>query len=142
MASTSAPSTPGTPMSKSAPASKTGTPANDQYHQPKLTAILTPKTGKLAVTKDTNVDYEMKGGKIVYRIKSKTPIRRSPRKHMSPMKASYFNGEKPKPPKSRRSGGKLFSPAANYMLPDTMSPEKCVPSPVKFHTMSTDDVST
>jgi len=137
--STSANSTPGTPSSQSAPASKTGTPANDQYHQPKLTAIITPKTGKFAVTKDTNVDYEMKGGKIVYRIKSKTPIRRSPRKHMSPMKASYFNGEKPKPPKSRRSGGKLFSPAANYMLPDTMSPEKCVPSPVKFTTMSTDD---
>jgi hypothetical protein len=64
--------------------------------------------------------------------------RRSPRKHMSPIKASYFNGERPKPPKSRRSGGKLFSPAANYMQPETMSPVKSVPSPVKF-SVSTDD---
>ena len=61
---------------------------------------------------------------------------------MSPMKASYFNGEKPKPPKSRLSGGRLFSPATNFMQPEVMSPEKHVPSPVKFRPVSTDDVST
>jgi N-acetyltransferase len=132
--STSAPSTPFTGQSTS----KVQTPGSSQYHQPKLAAVLTPKTGKIAVTKDTNVDYELKGGQIVYRVKNKTPLRKSPRKNMSPMKASYFNGEKPKPPKSRRSGGKLFSPAANFMQPDSMSPQKYVPSPVKF-TVSTDD---
>jgi len=104
-------------------------------------AVTTPKTGNIAVTKETNVKYELKGGQIVYRRKSMiTPLRRSPRKHqMSPMKASYFNGEKPKPPKSRLSGGRLFSPAANYMQPEVMSPVKHVPSPVKFRPVSTDD---
>lgn len=140
-------STPSTPIASNSSAptqsiatsTTPGSPgSNQQYQQPKPAAAITPKTGKLVVTKDTKVDYELKGGQIVYRVKNKTPMRRSPRKHMSPMKASYFNGERPKPPKSRRSGGKLFSPAANYMQPETMSPVKNVPSPVKF-SVSTDD---
>eukprot|EP00088_Acartia_fossae_P065328 TRINITY_DN8055_c0_g2_i1.p1 TRINITY_DN8055_c0_g2~~TRINITY_DN8055_c0_g2_i1.p1 ORF type:complete len:769 (-),score=169.71 TRINITY_DN8055_c0_g2_i1:433-2739(-) len=120
------------------PNAKSATP-NGKSQGAKSATALTPKTGNFAVTKDTNVDYELKGGQIVYR-RNKTPGRKlTPKAQvMSPMKQSYFNGERPKPPKSRLSGGKLFSPANDYMQPEEMSPVKYVPSPVKF-SISTDD---
>ena len=46
---------------------------------------LTPKLGNFALSKETSVDIEVKGGQIIYR-KSNTPLRRSPRKNMSPLK--------------------------------------------------------
>ena len=127
-----------TAKSFDAPNSNVATP-NGKSQGVKSAAALTPKTGNFAVTKDTNVDYELKGGQIVYR-RNKTPGRKlTPKAQvMSPMKQSYFNGERPKPPKSRLSGGKLFSPANDYMQPEEMSPVKHVPSPVKF-SISTDD---
>jgi len=135
---------PGSKVASSAASTSKSAPSTPYIKTPATrtpSAVTTPKTGNIAVTKETNVKYELKGGQIVYRRKSMiTPRRRSPRKHqMSPMKASYFNGEKPKPPKSRLSGGRLFSPATNFMQPEVMSPEKHVPSPVKFRPVSTDD---
>lgn len=97
---------------------------------------VTPKTGNFALSAETCVDYEVKGGQIVYR-KGNTPLRRSPRKSMSPLKQSYFEGSKPK----ARANSKLFSPQANFLLPEVSSPQKYIPSPVKF-SVSTDDDDT
>lgn len=121
------------PGSKNAVAAKTPkTPSSKTAKTP-----VTPKTGNFALSAETCVDYEVKGGQIVYR-KGNTPLRRSPRKAaMSPLKQSYFEGSKPK----TRPNSKLFSPQANFLLPEVVSPQKYIPSPVKF-SVSTDDDET
>jgi len=102
-------------------------------------SCVTPKTGNFNLSAETSVDYEVKAGQIIFR-KAKTPLRRSPRKHCSPLKESYLNGTKGRSANNRRSSGKLFSPQTDFMQPDTnaISPQKHIPSPVKF-SVSTDD---
>jgi len=103
-----------------------------------------PTVGQLSMTPHTRVSYEMKGGQLVFRKTPKTPVRRSPRKKMnqSPISKSYFS---PKPDDSHkhvRTTPKLFSPELNYLHPDkTVSPNKFIPSPVKFNKSSEDDES-
>ena len=84
------------------------------------TTATTSKTGQLNLSAHTKVQFEVKGGKFVYRAKAKAgmlsdnkPLRRSPRK-LSPLKANYFT------PKGRSTGkgGKLFSPNSDYLQPD------------------------
>ena len=107
------------------------------------TPSTTPRSGNFRVSKDTRVDVEVTGGQIVYRKKSKissssktTPLRRSPRKNLSPLKQSYLAASSNRP--TRRSGSqKLFSPQgpADFLGPETSgkgSPRKFIPSPVKF----------
>ena len=98
------------------------------------TTATTSKTGQLNLSAHTKVQFEVKGGKFVYRAKAKAgmlsdnkPLRRSPRK-LSPLKANYFT------PKGRSTGkgGKLFSPNSDYLQPDLVSPSKSLPSPVKI----------
>lgn len=96
---------------------------------------VTPKTGNFSLSKERTVDYEVKGGQVIYRRGGVTPVRRSPRKNMSPLKQCYFEGSKPK----SRANGKLFSPSADFLTPERSSPQKFLPSPVKF-TVSADDV--
>jgi hypothetical protein len=104
----------------------------------------TPKTGNFRLSKETRVDVEVKAGQIVYRKMSKistTPLRRSPRKNLSPLKESYLaESGKAGSRNGRRSGGaqKLFSPLgpADFLEPpasgSNKSPRKLIPSPVKF----------
>jgi len=127
--------TPKTPKAAAKPAAQVGTSSSTPSGKPKpAAATTTPKVGNFSMSKETAVDYEVKGGQIVYR-KSHTPLRRSPRKHMSPLKESYFQKTKPSP----RLSGKLFSPTSNFLQPDVASPQKHLPSPVKFSVSSTDD---
>ena len=119
------------PGSKNAATATPKTPASAKAAK----APVTPKTGNFALSAETCVNYEVKGGQIIYR-KGNTPLRRSPRKHqMSPLKQSYFEGAKRK----ARGSSKLFSPQAVFLEPEQASPQKHVPSPVKF-SVSTDDV--
>jgi len=99
-------------------------------------ASLTPTSGHLNLSKETKVQFEMKGGQFVFRAKAKTattprtPVRRSPRKVFSPLKADYFSSSVKE--RGKGKGGKLFSPSGNYLSPDRFSPDKGIPSPVKF----------
>lgn len=122
-------------MSIEIPGSKNAQPPPKTPSTKAAKTPVTPKTGNFSMSKETGVDYEVKGGQIIYR-KSNTPARRSPRKHMSPLKQSYFQGAKPK----ARTNGKLFSPGADFLSPDLSSPQKNIPSPVKF-SVSVEDVS-
>jgi len=98
-------------------------------------------SGELNITKQTKVKYEVKGGQLVFRATPKAGItpRRSPRKHMSPLKADYFREER----KRKRSPGgtsqKLFSPNSNYLDETVHGAPKNLPSPVKFHDLSQSD---
>jgi len=99
---------------------------------------MTPTTsGQLSMSGSgsTKVQFEVKAGQFVFRAKAKTsttPLRRSPRKHMSPLKADYFSGSGCKKIKNK-SSSRLFSPESNYLKPDSIrSPSKNLPSPVKF----------
>jgi len=101
-------------------------------------ASLTPTSGQLNLSKQTKVQFEVKGGQFVFRAKAKTAttpkilIRRSPRKNFSPLKADYFSSSVKE--RGKGKGGKLFSPGANFMKPENLSPDKgAIPSPVKFH---------
>jgi len=128
------------PNSKNAKAAKSpATPKTPIVPKVSKTSTLTPKMGNFALSKETSVDIEVKGGQIIYRKSNTTPLRRSPRKNMSPLKQSYFHGSAPR----SRSSGKLFSPGADFLVPDSASPTKHIPSPVKFCSVSTneDDVS-
>jgi hypothetical protein len=98
------------------------------------------------------VDVEVKAGQIVYRKMSKistTPLRRSPRKNLSPLKESYLAESAGSGRSGRRSGGaqKLFSPLgpADFLEPpasgSNKSPRKLIPSPVKFR-VAADEVIT
>jgi len=99
-------------------------------------ASLNPTSGQLNLSKETKVHFEVKGGQFVFRAKAKTsttpktPVRRSPRKAFSPLKADYFSSSVKE--RGKGKGGKLFSPSGNYLTPDKISPEKRIPSPVKF----------
>merc|ERR1719347_448974 len=100
-------------------------------------ASLTPTSGQLNLSKETKVHFEVKGGQFVFRAKAKTsttpktPVRRSPRKAFSPLKADYFSSSVKE--RGKGKGGKLFSPSGNYLTPDRFSPDKrVIPSPVKF----------
>ena len=100
-------------------------------------ASLTPTSGQLNLSKETKVSFEMKGGQFVFRAKAKTattprtPVRKSPRKAFSPLKADYFSSSVKE--RGKGKGGKLFSPSGNYLTPDRFSPDKrVIPSPVKF----------
>lgn len=100
-------------------------------------ASLTPTSGQLSLSKQTKVQFEVKGGQIVYRTKAKTvttpktPLRRSPRKNFSPLKADYFSTSVKE--RGKGKGGKLFSPNTNFLSPPSNSPERrLIPSPVKF----------
>ena len=107
------------------------------YRTPKSSKVATT-SGELSMSGSTKVAYELKGGKFVFRARAKTasspktPLRRSPRKHMSPLKADYFSGSEGKRGRGRESN-KLFSPTADYLQP-SQSPLKGpgLPSPVKF----------
>jgi hypothetical protein len=104
----------------------------------------TPKTGNFRLSKETRVDVEVKAGQIVYRKMAKistTPLRRSPRKNLSPLKESYLaESGRTGSRNGRRSGGaqKLFSPQgpADFLgapaSGSNKSPRKLIPSPVKF----------
>ena len=108
----------------------------------RASAVSTPTSGSLSMSGNTKVQFECKAGQFVFRAKAKTcttPLRRSPRKHMSPLKNDYFSNSGSKKNKMKTSG-KLFSPESNYLRP-----EKCssfeggnIPSPVKF-VSETDD---
>ncbi len=111
---------------------------------PSSSSSNTPKTGNFRLSKETRVDVEVKAGQIVYRKMSKistTPLRRSPRKNLSPLKESYLaESGRAGSRNGRRSGGaqKLFSPLgpADFLEPpasgSNKSPRKLIPSPVKF----------
>eukprot|EP00092_Neocalanus_flemingeri_P089456 GFUD01113206.1.p1 GENE.GFUD01113206.1~~GFUD01113206.1.p1 ORF type:complete len:736 (+),score=212.28 GFUD01113206.1:43-2208(+) len=107
-------------------------------------ASLTPTSGQLNLSKQTKVQFEVKGGQFVYRTKAKTattpktPLRRSPRKNFSPLKADYFSSCVKE--RGKGKGGKLFSPNANYLNPERLSPDKRgIPSPVKFDSSAQED---
>jgi len=96
-----------------------------------------PTSGQLSLTNQTKIQFEVRGGKVVYRTKAKTattpktPLRRSPRKMMSPLKADYFSSSVKE--RGKGKGGKLFSPNTNFFTPDEFSPLKSsLPSPVRF----------
>ena len=75
------------PNSKNAKAAKSpATPKTPIVTKVSKTSTLTPKMGNFALSKETSVDIEVKGGQIVYRKSNTTPLRRSPRKNMSPLK--------------------------------------------------------
>jgi len=99
---------------------------------------MTPTTSgqlRMSGSGSTKVQFEVKAGQFVFRAKAKTsttPLRRSPRKHMSPLKADYFSGSGGKKVKNK-SSSRLFSPESNYLKPENIrSPSKNLPSPVKF----------
>jgi len=102
-------------------------------------------SGQLSMSASTKVDFEVKGGQFVFRAKAKTattpktPVRRSPRKHMSPLKAIYFSSSESKRGRSRERN-KLFSPTENYMRPSaSQERDPVLPSPVKFETLGGGD---
>lgn len=99
-------------------------------------------SGELNITKQTKVKYEVKEGQLVFRATPKAGItpRRSPRKHLSPLKADYFSHKKRK----KSPGGvgqKLFSPNSNYLDETIIRSSKNLPSPVKFHDLSQNDTA-
>ena len=107
-------------------------------------SIATPTSGSLTMSGTTKVQFECKAGQFVFRAKAKTattPIRRSPRKHMSPLKNDYFTNSGSKKNKMKTSG-KLFSPESNYLRPEkSISSEGAnIPSPVKFVSETDDDL--
>lgn len=107
-------------------------------------AIATPTSGSLTMSGTTKVQFECKAGQFVFRAKAKTattPLRRSPRKHMSPLKNDYFSNSGSKKNKMKTSG-KLFSPESNYLRPEkSISSEGAnIPSPVKFVSETDDDL--
>ena len=113
-------------------------PASSSCYKTPKSSKVAKTSGELSMSGSTKVAYELKGGKFVFRAQAKTanspktPLRRSPRKHMSPVKAEYFSGSEAKRGRSRESN-KLFSPTADYLKP-SQSPVKGhgLPSPVKF----------
>ena len=107
-------------------------------------AACTPTSGSLSMSGSTKVQFECKAGQFVFRAKAKTattPLRRSPRKHMSPLKNDYFSNSGSKRNKMKTSG-KLFSPEANFLRPEkSFSSENAnIPSPVKFLSETEDDL--
>ena len=107
-------------------------PASSSCYKTPKSSKMAKTSGQLSMSGSTKVAYELKGGKFVFRAQAKTPVRRSPRKHMSPVKAEYFSGSDGKRGRSRERN-KLFSPTGNYLQP-SQSPVKGpgLPSPVKF----------
>ena len=108
-------------------------------------AVATPTSGSLTMSGTTKVQFECKAGQFVFRAKAKTattPLRRSPRKHMSPLKNDYFSNSGSKKNKMKTSG-KLFSPESNYLRPEkSISSEGAnIPSPVKFVSENDDALS-
>ena len=64
-----------------------------------------------------------------------TALRRSPRKHFSPLKEDYFSNKKTdtfSPTVKPRKSGKLFSPTGNFLKPERETSKTVLPSPVKF----------
>jgi len=110
---------------------------NQKQSSRSFSSKASPTSGLLSLTNQTKIQFEVKGGQIVYRSKAKTvttpktPLRRSPRKIMSPLKADYFSSSVKE--RGKGKGGKLFSPNTNFFTPDEFSPLKgSLPSPVKF----------
>ena len=82
------------PNSKNAKAAKSpATPKTQTVPKVSKTSTLTPKMGNFALSKETSVDIEVKGGQIIYRKSNTTPLRRSPRKNMSPLKQEKIIGQ-------------------------------------------------
>ena len=100
--------------------------------QPVLKPTPTPtRTGKLAMTKHTNVTYELKHGQFEYRLKR------------SPRKSSPYYKQTPVTPKTPKH---LFTPSSrnDFLLNQSPSPtrsgrKRMLPSPVKFHGEVDDD---
>ena len=118
-------------------------PASSSCYKTPKSSKVAKTSGQLSMSGSTKVAYELKGGKFVFRAQAKTPLRRSPRKHlMSPVKAEYFSGSEGKRGRSRERK-ELFSPTGNYLQP-SQSPVKGsgLPSPVKFESDGqTEDLS-
>jgi len=115
---------------------------NQSTKTPSRPSSMTPKTtGQLSMSGSTKVSFEVKGGQFVFRAKSKTsttPVRRSPRKHMSPLKADYFHSGGKRT--NTKSSSKLFSPEHNFLDAENKSPKKkSIPSPVKFESNEVDE---
>jgi len=135
---------PTTTTSSSAPCTPSTSSPGNPYISKFSVLRRTPGSvsGQLSITDKTKVQFEVTAGKFVYRTKAKagTTPRRSPRKHMSPLKADYFRESKKRG--SRTDSKKtLFSPDCNFLSPTPSQEEeeendKSLPSPVKFHDTS------
>jgi len=108
-------------------------PASSSSYKSSKTPAKT--SGQLSMSASTKVEFEVKAGQMVFRARAKTAttptsgLRRSPRKHMSPLKADYFSKRG-----KTRERNKLFSPTADYMGPSCSEESTVLPSPVKFQT--------